>query len=161
MADAMLTQPPLWRVVLAFMLTPAVAATGLACFMPAYDGLPDYWDRVQRTALTFALFGGYPATLVLGLPAYLFLRSRVRATALNCATTGALIASAPWFVLGMMSLPDWAEVGGQATVRNGTMTMYGWINLFQFVGSIALVGAVAGLVFWLLAVGRIGEKPPT
>jgi len=116
-----------------------------------YAGLPSLSERVFRTAVDDALFGAYPAALVLGVPALLALRGRVRASPLNCAVTGAVVASLPWLLLGLISSPDFASSDGHTTVQDGAMTWWGWVELFEFVGAIALAGAAGGIVFWAVA----------
>ena len=143
----------------AFIITPLLAAFALACVHPEYAGLPSLADRIFRTTIIYALFGGYPAALVFGLPAFLFLRDRVRASAFNCAATGAVVASLPWLLLGLISNPNYAYSNGHVTHQNGAKTWWGWVELFVFVGEIAALGAVAGVVFWIIAAaGRNGGK---
>ncbi|WJY18543.1 hypothetical protein QQS45_13160 [Alteriqipengyuania flavescens] len=132
---------------LATLIAPAVAAILLALGQPLYSGL-DYLERVWRTAIDFAAFA-YVLTLTLGVPALLLLYRRVRFNAVNCALTGAAIAALPWIILSMFGpAADTARVGGRATVLNGVRTAYGhWLEL-QFIGIIAIVGGVAGFLFW-------------
>ncbi len=143
--------PPTWRIVAAFAIVPGVAALLLAVLSPAYDGLSDQFERIWRSALAFAVFGAYPATVVLGLPAFFMLRRHFDPKIVNCSLTGAVVASLPWFVLSTFSLPDSASIDGQATVIDGSLTAYGWLTNLTFVGQIALLGAAGGLLFWLIA----------
>ncbi len=143
--------PPTWRIVAAFAIVPGIASLLLAVVNPAYDGISDQLERIWRSALAFAVFGAYPATVVLGLPAFFMLRRHFDAKIVNCSLTGALVASLPWFVLPMFSLPDSASVDGQATVIDGSFTAYGWLTNLTFVGQIALLGAASGVLFWLIA----------
>ena len=117
--------PPTWRIVAAFAIVPGVAALLLAVLSPAYDGLSDQFERIWRSALAFAVFGAYPATVVLGLPAFFMLRRHFDPKIVNCSLTGAVVASLPWFVLSTFSLPDSASIDGQATVIDGSLTAYG------------------------------------
>ncbi|HYD45892.1 MAG TPA: hypothetical protein VEA79_11575 [Phenylobacterium sp.] len=109
--------------------------------------------------MTFALFGAYPATLLLGLPAYLILRSRLRPSAWICALAGAVVAATPFLSLSLLSTPDFAYAGGHVTVMNGQITFWGYVQRARFIGLIGLFGALAGLVFWLIAAA--GFKHPS
>ncbi|MET0588740.1 MAG: hypothetical protein ABWZ75_09475 [Novosphingobium sp.] len=149
--------PPRWRVILAFAIVPGVAALLMAGVNPGYDGLQDSFERVWRPAILFALFGAYPIALIVGIPAYLFLRERFKGTWLNCAIAGAAIAGLPWLFLTMiLPSPDQASIGGKATVVDGSMTAYGWQLQLQFTGTIAIYGIAAGILFW--AIATVGTK---
>lgn len=147
--------PQGWRLILAFAVVPGLAAIGLAAAQPFYDGLDSYLERVWRTAFIFAIFA-YPLGFAIGLPTYAFLRHRVRPTWLNCSVAGAFVAAAPWTILIMFlgSSADQASIGGRPTVVNGTRTFYGFLVDLQFVGIIALCGALSGLLFWIIAAAR-------
>lgn len=147
--------PRLWRLLVAFAVAPAVAALLMALVEPLYAGLPSYFERVWRTAYVYALFGAYPPTLVVGIPTYLILRSKVAATWINCAIAGGFVAGLPWLVLSLLpSGADQASIDGQATVIDGTRTAYGWVVGLESVGEIAVFGLAAGVVFWAIAVSR-------
>jgi hypothetical protein len=104
--------------------------------------------------MMFGIFGAYPTTLVFGGPAFLVLQGRIAANWINCVAAGAVVAALPWFLLSLLGpAADEASIGGQATVINGVRTGYGWLVEFQFIGEVALFGAVAGLLFWLIATG--------
>lgn len=150
--------PPVWRVVLAFAMTPLIAAAVLAVVQPLYAGLPSLADRISRTTFVYAFFGGYPATVFLGIPAFLFLRNRVHLSALNCAATGALVAAIPWLALGLFSNPDYAYGNGHVTHENGAKTFWGWVDLATFTGQIAALGALAGVAFWLISASGLKQK---
>ncbi len=122
-----------WRVVSAFLLAPLITAFALACAQPPYlGGLP----AVLKATVVFALIGGYPAAILLGVPAFLILRRIARPSALNCAATGACVATLPWLALALVT-GFWREA----------------INFLAFLGIIATAGAVGGVVFWVIAVG--------
>ena len=140
------------RIVAAFIITPLLAAFVLACIQPLYAGLTSLPDRIFRTTMIYSFFGAYPAALVFGLPAFMFLRRRVKASILNCAFAGAIVASLPWLLLGLISNPEYAYSNGHVTHQNGAKTWAGWVDLFGFVGAIATLGAAAGMVFWIIAV---------
>ena len=145
------TAPNPLRLIAAFVFVPGLAAFVLATVQPGYAGLP-YFEAVLRSALLFAIFGAYPSTLIFGVPIYLVLRKNLRATISNCAAAGAFVAALPWFLLGVLASPDQASTNGRATVVDGRMTAYGWLELGQFLLILGAVGAVAGALFWLIAV---------
>ncbi|MFN7619357.1 MAG: hypothetical protein ACK5RN_04410 [bacterium] len=147
-----IVRPPFWRLALAFIVVPGAAALAMAIQQPLYAGLPDFWDRVFRTALINAVVGAYPAALVLGVPAYLLFKKRLRPTVLNCAAVGAVIAALPWLLLGLLSSPDYAYSNGHVTHQNGHITLWGLFDLAVFTGWIGLLGAGAGVLFWLITV---------
>ncbi len=149
------SSPAWWRIVAAFALTPLIAAFAFAIAQPLYAGLPSLLERIWRTTLFYAVFGGYPATLLFGVPAFLVLRKKVSPSAPNCATTGALVASLPWLLLGLISNPDYAYSNGHVTHQNGAKTWWGWLDFFTFVSEIAALGALAGVIFWTIAAVKV------
>ena len=150
-ARAKRTYPSIWRVILAFVVVPGAAALLMAIAMPAYEGITDPLERIWRSAVAFAVFGAYPPAFIIGLPAFFMLRRHVDATIINCAATGAVVAALPWLVLALLSRPDNASIGGRSTVINGSLTAYGWLMNFYYVGQIALLGTIAGALFWFIA----------
>lgn len=150
-ARAKRTYPSIWRVILAFVVVPGAAALLMAIVMPAYEGITDPLERIWRSAVAFAVFGAYPPAFMIGLPAFFMLRRHVDATIINCAATGAVVAALPWLVLALLSRPDNASIGGRSTVINGSLTAYGWLMNFYYVGQIALLGTIAGALFWFIA----------
>jgi hypothetical protein len=155
-------QPPLWRVLAAFAGAPVAAALALACVLPAYDGLPNLLDRIFRTFLLYLIIGACPPAVLVGLPTYLVLRRRLRPTPLNCAFAGAAEASLPWLLLAII-LPgaDYSFDGGHITVEHGQKTVWGWLGLGAASGWLALLGAFAGLVFWVIAAAGWKGAPKT
>ena len=150
-ARAKRTYPSIWRVILAFVVVPGAAALLMAIAMPAYEGITDPLERIWRSAVAFAVFGAYPPAFIIGLPAFFMLRRHVNATIINCAATGAVVAALPWLVLALISRPDNASIDGRSTVIDGSLTAYGWLMNFYYVGQIALLGAIAGALFWFIA----------
>lgn len=149
--------PPRWRVILAFALAPGLAALVAASFEPLYQGLP-YVERVLRTGLVFAIFG-YAVSLIIGVPTYLALSRRVRASWLNCSLAGAVIAALPWLLLFMVvPSADHANFDGKATVVNGSRTLYGFLKELEIVGLIGLFGFVGGFIFWLVATAGFSNR---
>lgn len=153
--------PPTWRALLALAIVPGFAAFLMATVEPSYAGLDSQYERIWRTGVIFSLFGAYPPAVVFGLPAYFILRSKVAGTWLNCAITGAAVAGLPWLLLTLFGpAADQASIGDRATVIDGTRTAYGWIVELQFIGLIAPYGAVAGLLFWVIAAAGSKRAKP-
>jgi hypothetical protein len=150
------TQPPVWRVAAAFAIAPLAASLVYALMAPAYAGLPRFSDRVIRTAMVY-LFGAYPQSLLLGVPALLALRKRLRPTPVTCGLVGAIIASAPWLILGMLTTADYSYDDGHVTAVHGQKTFWGWVDLADFTGQLATLGALGGVVFWMIAAA--GRRP--
>lgn len=153
-----LPSPPADRVFLAFVVAPALAAFVFACYCPLYSGLPDLADRILETFYVYLVVGAYPPSLLFGLPAYLLLRNRLRPTPLNCAIVGAIIASLPCVLIGLLLSPDYATYDGQVTNRDGHLTLAGLVHLTTVAGPIALLGSFTGVVFW--AVAAAGMRRP-
>jgi hypothetical protein len=127
----------------------------MACWTPAYDGLPSLAERVWRTAQVYAIVGAYPATLVFGVPAYFLLRRHFTAGLISCSIVGAIVAALPWAIIGLLpSGATQASVGGSATVIDGVRTAYGWLLAAQSILQIAAFGLLGGAVFWVVAVGN-------
>jgi hypothetical protein len=145
--------PNRYRLFAAFVIAPALASVALASLMPGYMGLP-IGEAVVRTALLYAILGAYPATAVLGVPAYMLLKRRARARIINCAVAGAIVAALPWFLLGLVSQPDAASMNGRPTVIDGKMTAYGWLEFGEFLLIVAFAGAIGGAIFWFIALGK-------
>lgn len=145
------TYPPAWRIIAAFLIVPGAAALLMAILMPGYDGINNPLERVWRSTLVFAVFGAYPAAMLLGVPAFFILRRHFDPKLTNCSLTGAAVAALPWFILSTLSQPDSASIGGRATVIDGSLTTYGWLTNLTFVGQIAALGAAGGALFWLIA----------
>jgi hypothetical protein len=153
-----MTSPPAWRIAAAFIVAPLIAAATMACYEPLYDGLPSEAERIFKTWMVFCLFGAFPATILAGVPTFLFLRSRVRPTALNCTLAGGFVAAAPSLVLSILSVPDAAIEDGHVTVRHGHLTLWGWLLRAEFIGEIAAFGLLGGLVFWFIAAAGSKSK---
>lgn len=147
---------PKWRVAAGFIVAPFVVATALAWTMPLYAGLPNLLDRVIRTLPWYLIIGGYIPSLLLGVPLYLLLRKRVAPTLLNCLIAGAAVAAIPCALLGLPTFSTEESLGSQQTVIDGHKTLLGWMYLAQNIGEMALLGGIAGTVFWLVAAA--GER---
>jgi hypothetical protein len=150
------TYPPRWRVAVAFLFIPALAALSVALAMPLYAGLPTMTERVWRSTLVYGLVGAYPPALVLGVPAYFMLRRHFEPRLISCALAAPIVAALPWLFLTLVSAPDQASIGDHATIINGSFTAYGWLMNAQFVGGIGLAGAAGGALFWAIAAAGRG-----
>jgi len=146
--QSVVRSPRLWRLILGFICGPAVAAGLFAVIFPLYQGLPSAPERIWHTLVT-VLWVVYPVTAIFGLPLYVILRSRARASMLNCVLSGAAVSALPWFILGLLATPNEASVGHVVTVHNHMRTLAGWTEFLQLIGGVAILGAIGGLVFWL------------
>ena len=146
--------PPAWRVVVAFITAPAIAALLMATIAPAYSDALPMLERILKTAILYAVFGAYPFTLVLGLPAYLLLRHHIKPTIINCMAVGSAVVVLPALIISMMpSGVTQSSVGGRAIIVDGQRTLYGWQTFAESLLHLAAYGAVGGFVFWLIVAG--------
>lgn len=154
------TYPPLWRVALAFLIVPGVAAVLMAMVFPLYAGLPNIFERIGRTAIAYAMFGAYPPALLFGIPVYFVLRKFVSFALINCSLTGGLIAILPWILLVIFAPEaDQASVNGIPTVVDGRMTAYGWLMLAKDFATVFPFGLGAGVLFWaIVAAGNRSQR---
>ena len=136
------TRPSIARVATAFVAAP-VAATGAfaaaSLVIAVMGGAPI--DSALGVAVLVGFYGFFiaaAATLVFGLPAYLLLRSWVRNRLSGAAATGAAIAALATATLLL------AANGGF------TVGVEGWPWLLVLT---SFAGALAGVVFWWVAVG--------
>lgn len=137
---------------MAFIGAPLLPAAIVSTYT-LFDGIPN--GSYLKTVVLFALFGGYPAALVFGVPALLILRRWLEPKFLYIVVAGGLVAAAPWLLLVLFgSNPDFASIGTHVTVQGGQKTAWGWIEGFKMVGGVFLLGLVGGVAFWLLAVCR-------
>ena len=147
---------PIWRILLAFALAPVPAALAVACLAMGDEPFGQA-HRFASIVFLGLLFAGYPAVLLLGVPAFLLLRQKLRPTALNCGFVGAAIAALPCGLLGLFSVSNYSFDGRHWLVQQGHRTLWGWLEFGTTEGWIALIGAVTGLVFWIVA--STGIKP--
>lgn len=112
------------RVLIAFLIAPG-AVPALLAIQSATRGFHDDW----RLAAVIALFT-YGAALVLGLPMYLLFRSRGWLRWWHCVLGGASVAALVVLV---------------GTLRAGGVAGLYWLPAYL------LIGAVSGVLFWLVA----------
>jgi hypothetical protein len=156
--DADLPQPPLWRVIPAFLIAPFSSSLLLACWEPLYQGLP-MTERITSTTETYYIFYALPVALILGIPVFSFLRHRVQANWLNGGIAGGGIAVMPLiiFILPCMMCPgtnSYAQVGHHVVEINGHTTLWGWWNGLCSAAQIWAIGFAGGLTFWLVAAAK-------
>lgn len=142
--------PLVLRIVLAFLLAP-LAPAFLYALQTLFDGLPN--GSYLKTALIFAMVGGYPPAIALGAPLFFALRNRVRPRLWVMTLAGGVIAAAPWLLLVLFApQPEQARIGAHVTVLDGSVTLWGWIERAAMIGQIFGLGAIGGVVFWMVAV---------
>jgi hypothetical protein len=146
--------PPRWRVVIGFFVAPFVAALAFGITFPLYAGLPNIFDRTFRTIAVYLIFGAYPTALIIGVPTFFAHKDRFKRSVLNCMLAGALVASLPWLIIGVLATNDYSIDDGHVTAIDGVKTIWGWIDLAIGVGQIAIAGLFAGLVFWFVVIFR-------
>lgn len=118
----------LWRVVLGFLFAPYAGFWAYILMGGLAEGhFPFVFFPFDPLMLV-----AYAPALVLGVPAYLLLKDVARASALNCAATGAMVAAAAGVLL--MAIAE---------------TRLGW-GLMSALALLAGCGAVGGLVFWIV-----------
>lgn len=132
-----LSNPPPRVLVAAFSTaTLAAAATGAALMQSA-------------SALAIALVVAALHALLIGLPAYLVLQPRLQPRLVTIVVVGFAISAGPISVLGLLSTPDSASVGGIQTVSGGMRTWAGFAQLIVVAAGAGIPGAVGGVVFWV------------
>ena len=144
---------PTWRIAVAFALTPLIVALAFACMEYLHEGPKGELLRsIGWLTYAAALFGGYPVTLVFGIPLYLILRTQLIASVLNCAVVGSLITALPWFLIQARITPLSEFDFGHITVEHGIRTLWGWLVVLSSVGVFAALGGFGGFVFWAIAI---------
>jgi hypothetical protein len=151
----------LWSATLLAAVVAALSVTALTA-----KEIEESWNivvvsqllRLLRLAFLVAL----AHAVVLGLPLFLFLRSKSSVGIIACALGGFIVGAVGPVVLGLLSLfgssyNAWS--GGRATVVNGVPTLLGWAEYAQSVGFLGLIGLAGGLTFWL-TMRLSGQIPP-
>ncbi|MDR6870473.1 hypothetical protein J2Y55_001473 [Bosea sp. BE125] len=134
----MSAHPPLWRLIPALIVAPAVPAALYAAWI---------WFDTPSQASYFSHFrliagiGAYPAALLLGLPTLILLRGEVAPTLRRAMLIGGIIASFQWLLLIPFSVTSNANLGGY---------------LLAAVLPAFLLGLLGGAVFYL--VGCMGPE---
>jgi hypothetical protein len=94
------------------------------------------------------LFVALPLTVVFGIPLFLMLRKRVRLTFWASSLAGVAVLYLPLAIFLLI-------LASQQTPSDGRGP--GWLEVVEAFGVAAVLGSVAGFVFWLIAV--TGPKP--
>ncbi len=135
------------RVAAAFIAAPLFASlltgAGLATFT---GGAMGPWLPMAFGIAVVALMVAAPLTVVLGIPAYLLLRRRVKARLTGSALTGAAIAATPWLAVVL------------AGAASGSLAEP-WTILWPL-GLLIVVGAASGALFWWIAFAPRGRRGP-
>lgn len=142
----------LWSATLLAAVAVALVVTGLVT-----KEIEEPWNIVVASELLGLLRLTFLVALahavIIGLPLFLFLRSKSWTGIIACALSSLIIGAAGPAVLGLSSLfgnssyNAWS--GGKATVVNGVPTLLGWLEYAQSVGFMGLIGLSGGLTFWL------------
>jgi hypothetical protein len=139
-------------VALGFFVAPLVPAA-LWALAGVWRGLS--WAGYGHSVILMALYGAYPAAVLLGLPAYFIFRQRMRPRLISVVLAGGLIAAAPWPVVELLvSNPDQAWVGECQTVLDGKTTWCGYLEGMKFLALVFGLGAIGGLAFWICVIWR-------
>jgi hypothetical protein len=144
MSDETSEYPPLWRVALGFLLAPYLGFWAFMALSALLEGKGLGLDFPFSLSDPFLIFAYAPA-LLLGVPAYLLLRSRVNASAINCASTGATVAIAGMLLILLPTPP-----------RSGLS----WDLIVPF-AAFAACGAFGGCVFWMVVAMRLKRASPS
>jgi len=143
--------------VLAFILAPLAPAL-LISLPTSFDGLDN--GGLLKTVAMFALFGGYPATLIFGVPALLILKRWLRPRLMWLMLAGGLVASAPVACSTLTGpQPESAWVDGRLIAQGGNLTEAGWTQMSHLLVAIFVLCATGGLTFWLVGVRQPGKVP--
>lgn len=114
---------------------------------------PYIWVRTGHFLILCALISA-ALVLVLGIPAYLFLRWRNAVRRWPTITSGFVLGVVPVAVFSWplrLSQGSSASVDGVPTLVNGVPTFAGWLQYLESVTSFGACGAVSATAFWLIA----------
>ncbi|UDF05220.1 hypothetical protein [Asticcacaulis sp. AND118] len=150
--------PPIWRVLLAFLAAPFVVAAGFGWMYPFDGQSPSNAAVAFKSAAIYLYAVLYPLMFFVGLPSYLTLRHFVKATPSYSASIGVISTLIPWVAIEMLFGPFKDEANGVAVHSSGARTAAGWLDFLVLGGWIVALGALAGLVFWVVAIA--GHKSP-
>jgi hypothetical protein len=148
------------RAVAGFLLAPLIVAVVIACmvFVLAALSEPGGLGRASfasATALGIAVGVGWSFALIFGVPAYLLLK-RLRIVSLWPTIAAAALIGAlfPWLSHWHRLDPSSSvSINGCEIVARGVTTACGYRHLAQGTILPALLGALAGVVFWLIYAG--------
>jgi hypothetical protein len=149
------------RIIMAFLVAPAIAAFLFSCAYPMYDGLQSVPLRILRTFLVVAVVGAYVPTVIFGLPLFLLAKRWVKPSLFACLLSGAFVAAFPWVLLTLFPAAQEASTGGRLTVVDHHLTLFGLMEGAKLCGLIALFGLLGGAAFWFLALSSRWPRGPT
>lgn len=111
---------------------------------------------VLAVVLTYAL------ALSLGVPVYLLLRHLRRFSLRNAVLSGLSVLATVTFAYLTRSYSGFDKLRsrGMTLVEDGTITPEGWGVIIADSLIMGFIGAVAGLVFWLVVGWRAGDREP-
>ena len=135
-------QPPRWRIVTAFGLSP-ITSTGLLVTIAIMSGFSDY-DSYQSLFVMAFLGLGFPSALVFGLPLYFVLRRWIWTTWWVSTVAGAL-----WGIV------EFTAMAVLVRKLNNQLSVHAFDVLRLWALGIVF-GASGGLSFWLAA--ALGER---
>lgn len=141
----------IFRCLLAFSVAPAVASVLYALVSWGADLVP--YIFVLTLAVAYAL------TLLLMLPLYLFLRKAGRYSLVSALLAPGLalgLVCVIWSVISYQGYRSF-ETSAGILVRDGGLTIAGWLNVLADSALVAGFGVLAGAVFFVLC-GQ-GEGP--
>jgi hypothetical protein len=148
------------RAIAGFILAPLIVAMAIACivFVLAATGEPGGLGRAffaSTLALGIAVLVGWASALILGVPAYLALkRLRIVSPWPTIAIAALIGALFPWHSHWHRLDPSSSiSINGCEIVARGVTTACGYRHLALDTIMPALVGAMAGVVFWLIYAG--------
>ena len=134
----------IFRGVLGFLITPAIAAIAYAFF--AWGG------ELRLFVLPFTLAVAYGLAAVFMLPAFLLLTAKGWYSGFPAVAVPGIILGLFFLISSYFSYQDYGvlESGGRVLVSDGAVTTDGWINLFMDSGIMAAVGCVSGALFHVI-----------
>lgn len=119
-------------------------------------------SEVIRTA-RLIFFVALAHALLLGLPLFLFLRSRIRVGLVVCLIGRFLVGAAPLALFGLLAMSGvhQASTGETPTIVNGIPTFAGLLELAHLAGLFGAFGLAAGFTFWFIMRGfaRLAIEP--
>jgi ABC-type amino acid transport system permease subunit len=131
------------RVILAFGLAPLVPGLVAALFVLA-GGSDDKWIQAVAVTGTVSVLA-YGLTLLIGLPLYLLRHKTSPLSPTRCSVTAAVLASLPSIAMSILLV-------GSAAPYDQV-----WQFPLMTLPVPAAVGAMAGFVFWMIAVEPHGR----
>jgi hypothetical protein len=146
-----LEKPPIWRVALGFLLAPLIAALAFSLFE----------DHSLNVVVPAAMYGGYPAAIVLGIPAYVLLHGTMQPRFWVLMIVGGVIAVLPWMALALTNTEGSSQVGNCQSTIDGRMTWCGFLGNLWLWGYIFCFGALGGLAFWGCVAFGLKPKAPS